>query len=71
MGAEIYALLYGFDKTIYIQNVLSDILGMAPQIYRLMDSKTLFNVVPRDGNTSEKGCKLTNGLSEGVFQKGN
>lgn len=58
MAAEIHALLYGFDNAIIVQNLLHDVTGTLYSIDGLVDSKTLFNVVAKDGKTLEKRLQI-------------
>ena len=54
MGAEKFGLVNACDAAIIIQHDLSHILKKTLKIVVLTDSETLFNVIIRNGPTSEK-----------------
>ena len=54
MAAEIQALVLGFDFAFLIKDLVDEILGTDMRIEALIDSKTVFNVVAKDGKTAER-----------------
>lgn len=58
MAAKIHGLIYGFDSSIYIQTLLQELTVFNFEIHGVVDSKTLFNVVTKDGSTLEKRLQI-------------
>lgn len=58
LAAEVHALVLAFDMAYVIQDMLHEILGRKIEIDAYVDSKTLFDVVAKDGNTSEKRLQI-------------
>lgn len=58
MAAEIHGLLHGYDQAVCIQHLLNQLLGFNFEIHVLIDSKTLFNVVTKEGPTLEKRLQI-------------
>ena len=58
MAAEIQALMLGFDYAFYVRDLLEEILGRSFKIEAMIDSKTVFNVVAKDGKTTERRLQI-------------
>lgn len=58
LASELHALVYGFDQAYTVQNQLQEILNHDIPIDVFVDSKTLFNVVARHGDTREKRLQI-------------
>lgn len=48
----------GFDYAFLIQDLVLEILGKQIRIEAMIDSKMVFNVVAKDGKTSERSLKI-------------
>ena len=58
MAAEIQALILGFDYAYLIKDQLDEILGRDVKIEAVVDSKTTFNVVAKEGKTTERRLQI-------------
>lgn len=58
MGAEIQALVLGFDFAFLEQYLIEEILGKSIRMEAMMDRKTVFNVVAKDGKTEERRLQI-------------
>ena len=58
MAAEVHGLVYGFDSAFIEKNIIEELLGTSIPMDVYVDSKTLFNIVAKDGNTAEKRLKI-------------
>ena len=58
MAAEVHALILGFDYAYLIQNMLHEILGWTMEIEGITDSKTVFNVVAKEAQTTERRLQI-------------
>ena len=58
MAAEIQALVLGFDYAYVIQHLVEEIIGRTIKLEAMIDSKTVFNVVAKDGQTAEKRLQI-------------
>lgn len=58
MAAEIHALLYAFDNSIWIRHLFNEPTSKQLDINAKLYSKNLFNVVAKDGNTLEKSLQI-------------
>lgn len=58
MAAELHALTLGFDYAFVIKDLLEDILGRKIKIEALIDSKTVFNVITKEGSTTERRLQI-------------
>lgn len=54
MAAEVHGLVLSFDYAYILRDLVSEIIGGKVTIEAFVDSKTLFNVVAKDGATSER-----------------
>lgn len=52
LAAKVHALLLEFDASIFIQDILREILGRQLEMDAYVDSRTFFHVVARDGATT-------------------
>lgn len=53
MAAEIQALTLGFDYAFVVRNLVEEIFGRNISMDFLIDSKTVFNVISKDKQTTE------------------
>lgn len=58
MAAEIHGLVYGFDQTYVVREALEEVLDRKISIEVYVDSKSVFDVVVKDGSTSEKRLQI-------------
>ena len=58
MAAELLALVHGFDIAYVLQQMLQDILGKSIPIDGYLDSRTVFNVIAKNGPTLEKRLQI-------------
>ena len=58
MAAELHALTLGFDYAIIIREMLNEILGRMLKIEAMIDSKTVFNVIAKDSQTTERRLQI-------------
>lgn len=61
MEAAIDGLVLVFDKPFVIQDLLYEILGRKVDIFVFVDSQRLFDVVAKDGSTTEKRLLIGTG----------
>lgn len=69
MAAKIHGLLYGFEKTLYIQTIWKELTGSLFDILILVYSKTSFSVVARDTRCWRIGGKSTYGHYDNASRK--
>lgn len=58
MAAEVQGLVLGFDYAFVIRQLLFEILGRKICLEAFVDSKTLFNVVGKDGATTDRRIQI-------------
>ena len=58
MAAEIQALTLGFDYAFIVKDLVDEILGRQLRIEAMIDSKTVFNVVAKEGKTTERRLQI-------------
>lgn len=58
MARELHELVLGFDHAFAIFDLLAKILGRKIEIEALVDSKTVFDVVAKNGRTQEKRLQI-------------
>ena len=58
MAAELQALVLGFDYAFVIKDLVEEILGRHVKVEVMVDSKTTFNVVAKDGKTTERRLQI-------------
>lgn len=58
MASEIHALFLCFDKSYYIRHMLEEILGRRLNIEAYVDSKTVFDVIAKDGKRTERIIRI-------------
>ena len=58
MAAEVLGLLYRYDNAYVAAHMLSEIFGRQIPIDIFIDSRTLFNVVAKNGSTTEKRIQI-------------
>ena len=58
LASELHGLIHGFDQANIVQNILQEILDCSIPIDVHIDSRTLFNVVSRYGETKEKRLQI-------------
>ena len=58
MAAEIQALVLGFDFAFIVKDLIEEILGREVKLEALVDSKTVFDVIARDAQTSERRLQI-------------
>lgn len=58
IAAELHALIYGFDNAYVAKEVIDEVLGLQIPIDGYVDSKTLFNIVAKQGITLEKRLQI-------------
>lgn len=54
MASEIHALVLGFDHAYVIRDMVAEILQRYIQLKAFVDSKTVFDVLAKQGKTCEK-----------------
>lgn len=54
MAAEVHVLVLGFGYAYVIRSFLNELIGQEVSLEAYYDSKTLFNVVAKDGETTER-----------------
>lgn len=54
MAAEFHELIEGFDAAYVIKDMIKDILGRKVRIHAYIDSKTVFDIVAQQGNSTER-----------------
>lgn len=54
MAAGIQALDLGLDYAFLVKDIVNEILGTSIQLKGIIDSKTVLNVVAKDGKTTER-----------------
>lgn len=74
MATEIHALILGFDQTYATRDLLTELIGRKVEITGFVDSKTLFDVVTKDGTTTKKGllidiCALKESYDRGELKR--
>ena len=58
MAAELLALVHGFDNGYILQNMLQEFLGKRIPLEAYVESRTVFNVVAKNGPTLEKRLQI-------------
>ena len=58
MAAELLALVFGFDHAFVVQYLVKELLGRLIPIDIYIDSRTAFNCVGKDANTTEKRLQI-------------
>lgn len=58
MAAEIQAFVLGFDYAYAVKNFVKEIIGRTIQLEAMIDSKTVFNVIEKDGQTAERRLQI-------------
>ena len=58
MAAEVQALILGFDFAFLIKTMIDEIIGRNLEIDAMMDRKTVFNIIAKDGKTTEKRLQI-------------
>lgn len=74
MESEIHALVLGFDYAYIIKDMVRDITGMNMPIEAIVDSRTVFDVIEKDGLTTERRlqidiCALRESYSRGELAR--
>lgn len=59
LAAELHALVLGFHASFVIREMLQEITGRTINIEEFVDSKTIFDVVAKDGGLMENAFKWT------------
>lgn len=54
MAAEVQELVLGFDFAFLVKDLIEEILGHKIRLEVMIDRRTVFNVVAKDGQTSGK-----------------
>lgn len=70
MASEIHALVLGFVATFSIQHLITRITGRRPTIEAYVDSKTVFDVIAKQGRTSEKRLQIDISCLRESYEKG-
>lgn len=58
LESEIHAMVVGFDIAFVVQNMFKELLGTKMKIQAYVDSRSVFDVIAKQGNTVEKRLKL-------------
>lgn len=58
MADEIQALVLGFDYAYIVKDLAKEIIGRKLKMEALVDSRTVFNVVAKDGQSTEKRLQI-------------
>lgn len=58
MASEIHALVLWFDRDISIRHLIQEILVRAVEVQVYVDSKTVFDVIAKDGQTNERSLQI-------------
>lgn len=58
MASEIHALVIGFDNAFALNHLAQEVLNRKIILDAYVDSRTLFDVIARDGRTSEKRLQI-------------
>jgi hypothetical protein len=58
LASEQHALVDGYDAAAAIATQLSEILGIVVPEWHAIESRTLFSIVPRMGNVTERGLSV-------------
>lgn len=58
MAAEVQALVLGFDYAFIVKDLIEEIIGRSIRLEALIDSKTVFNVIAKDGQTAERRLQI-------------
>lgn len=53
IAAEVFGLVYGFDQSFSIQQIIFDLMGKRLPIEAYTDSNTLFDIFSKQGSTTE------------------
>lgn len=69
-AAEIHALVSAFDFALFIANLLAETIGRTPTIEAVVESRTLFDVVSKDGITSELRLQIDVFAPKESYRKG-
>lgn len=54
MVAEVHGLLLGFDQTFALRYMLTEMIDRTVDTFSYVNSRTLFDIVVKDGTTTEK-----------------
>ena len=58
MAAEVIALVLGYDVAFVVKDLVEEILGREVKLEVMIDSRTVFNVIAKDGQTAEKRLQI-------------
>lgn len=58
MKCELHALIMGFDCGFIISDVLSEFLRINLVLKSFIDSKTVFDIIVKDGNSTERRLQV-------------
>ena len=58
MAAEVMALVLGYDVAFVVKDLVEEILGREIKLEVMIDSRTVFNVIAKDGQTVEKRLQI-------------
>lgn len=58
MAAEVQAVILGFDYAFLIKTMIKEILGRTLVIEAIIDKKTVFNIIAKEGKTTEKRLQI-------------
>lgn len=58
LAAEIHALVLAYDHAYVIRHTLIEILGRNVKLEAYVDSRSVFDVIAKDGNTTEKRLQI-------------
>lgn len=70
MSSELHALILGFDYAFIIRNLLEEILGRKVRLDAYVDIKTVFDVISKDGNTTERRLKIDTFALRESYERG-
>ena len=58
MAAELHALVLGFDYAFLVKDLVEEILGRKIVVEAMVDNKSVFNVIAKDGKTAERRLQI-------------
>lgn len=58
LASEFHYIIVGFDFAYILRNLMSDMLGREVEVETLVDSKTVFEIISKDGNSTERRLKI-------------
>lgn len=70
MASEVHALLLGFDNAFPIHEILSHILARDLPIEAFVDSKTVFDLIAKDGKTRERKLQIDVSAMRELYSNG-